>query len=121
MAPPPRIAITIDCPDPGRSAAFWASFLGYEQLDDGGDGPYVTITKPTGVDGVSHLTFQEVPEAKVGKARAHLDLFVDHAFPMVDEMVAAGATLLSTTEAGEWTTRILQDPAGHEFCVIGPD
>ncbi|HET9773272.1 MAG TPA: VOC family protein, partial [Acidimicrobiia bacterium] len=24
-------------------------------------------------------------------------------------------------EAGEWTTRVLQDPAGNEFCVIGPD
>jgi hypothetical protein len=28
---------------------------------------------------------------------------------------------VSRTEAGEWTTRVLQDPAGNEFCVIGPD
>jgi hypothetical protein len=40
---------------------------------------------------------------------------------MVDEMIKAGAASLSTTEAGEWTTRVLQDPAGNEFCVIGPD
>jgi hypothetical protein len=40
---------------------------------------------------------------------------------MVAEMVAAGATSLAITEAGEWTTRVLQDPAGNEFCVIGPD
>ncbi len=51
----------------------------------------------------------------------HLDLFVQHTLPMIDEMIAAGASSLSTTEAGEWTTRVLQDPAGNEFCVIGPD
>lgn len=56
------------------------------------------------------MTFQKVPEPKIGKARAHLDLFVEHAMSMVDEMVAAGATSVETTEAGEWTTRILQDP-----------
>ena len=53
--------------------------------------------------------------------RTHLDLFVQHALPMIDEMIAAGASSLSITEAGEWTTRVLQDPAGNEFCVIGPD
>ena len=36
-------------------------------------------------------------------------------------MVSAGAVMVSVTEAGEWTTRILQDPAGNEFCVIGPE
>jgi hypothetical protein len=36
-------------------------------------------------------------------------------------MVDAGATLLTTTAAGEWTTRVLHDPAGNEFCLIGPD
>ena len=49
------------------------------------------------------------------------DLFVDHAQPMYDAMLAAGATSVSITEAGAWTTRILQDPAGNEFCLIGPD
>ena len=43
------------------------------------------------------------------------------AAPIVAEMVAAGATSLAATEAGDWATRVLQDPAGNEFCVIGPD
>jgi hypothetical protein len=67
------------------------------------------------------VTFQTVPEPKTAKVRLHLDLFVDHARALVNEMLAAGATSVSLTEAGEWTTRVLQDPAGHEFCVIGPD
>jgi len=41
--------------------------------------------------------------------------------PLVDEMLKAGASSVSRAEAGEWTTRVLLDPAGNEFCVIGPD
>jgi hypothetical protein len=40
---------------------------------------------------------------------------------MYDAMVAAGATAVNTMPAGEWTTRVLTDPAGNEFCLIGPD
>jgi hypothetical protein len=116
-----RIGITIDCPDPDQLAAFWARFLGYTRRPDGGGGPYVTVERPKEAEGPPHLTFQRVPEAKTTKARMHLDLFVEHAAPMVAEMVAAGATSLTITEAGDWTTRVLQDPAGNEFCVIGPD
>ncbi len=116
-----RIGITIDCPDPDPLATFWERFLGYARRPGGADGPYITIDRPDGADGPPHVTFQRVPEAKTAKVRTHLDLFVEHAAPMVDEMVAAGATSLAITEAGEWTTRVLQDPAGNEFCVIGPD
>ena len=118
---PVRIGITIDCPDPEQLAAFWTRFLGYRRRPGGADGTYVTIDRPDGVEGPPHVTFQRVAEPKASKARAHLDLFVEHARPMVDEMVGAGAVTIATTEAGEWTTRVLQDPAGNEFCVIGPD
>jgi hypothetical protein len=121
MPSPPRIGITMDCPEPAILAAFWERFLGYERRPHESGGTYVTIDKPSGVEGPPQLTFQKVPEPKVAKSRAHLDLFVEHAAPMVDEMVAAGARSVQTIEAGEWTTRILQDPAGNEFCVIGPD
>jgi hypothetical protein len=82
----------------------------------------VTLERVDGSpDGPPVVTFQSVPEPKTSKARIHLDLFVDEAQPLVDEMRAAGASLVSCTEAGEWTTRVLQDPAGNEFCIIGPD
>lgn len=116
-----RIGITIDCADADSLAAFWERVIGYRRRPGPDDSPYVTIERPDGVPGPPHLTFQEVPEPKVGKARMHLDLFVDHARPLVDEMLAAGAREVSTTDAGEWTTRVLLDPAGNELCVIGPD
>ena len=116
-----RIGLTIDCPNPDELAQFWERFLGYRRRPSGADSPYVTIERPDGVDGPPHITFQRVPEPKDAKVRAHLDLFVDHAGAVVTEMIDAGATLVERTEAGEWTTRILQDPSGTEYCVIGPE
>lgn len=116
-----RIGLTIDCDDPDRLASFWERFTGYRRRDGAGGGPYVTLERPDGVEGPPHLTFQRVPEPKKEKARTHLDLFVEHAEPMVGDMIEAGAIIVERTEAGEWTTRILKDPAGNEFCVVGAD
>jgi hypothetical protein len=122
MDAPTQIAVTVDCPDAAQLAAFWERFLGYTRRPGAPGGPYVTLERGDGSpDGPPLLTFQTVPEPKTSKARIHLDLFVGRAQPVVDEMQAAGASLLSRTEAGDWTTRVLQDPAGNEFCVIGPD
>lgn len=121
VPPTLRIGLTIDCDDPDLVARFWEEFVGYSRRPGGEGGPYVTIERPDGVEGPPHLTFQRVPEPKESKARAHLDLFVDRAGPLVAGMLEAGASLVETTEAGEWTTRILLDPAGNEFCVIGPE
>jgi Glyoxalase-like domain len=115
------LGVTIDCPDPDVVARFWERFLGYHRRAGSPDGPYVTIERPDDSNGLSHITFQRVPEPKEVKARMHLDLFVDHARPTFDAMVSAGAVPVQTTAAGQWTTRILQDPAGNEFCLIGPD
>jgi len=116
-----NIGVTIDCPDPDSVAAFWEQFLGYQRRPVNPDSPYVTIERPADADGLSHITFQRVPEPKEIKARVHLDLFVENAQQTFDAMVSAGALPLQTTEAGQWTTRTLQDPAGNEFCLIGPD
>ena len=121
MEPTMRIGLTIDCPDPDLLAQFWERCIGYRRRPAAEGSPYVTVERPDGLDGPPHLTFQRVPEPKTSKSRAHLDLFVDHAEPMMAEMIEAGATLIHVTDAGEWTTRVLQDPAGTEFCVIGPD
>ena len=117
-----QIGITVDCPDADQLAAFWERGLGYARRPGTSGGPYVTLERADGSpDGPPVVTFQTVPEPKRSKARIHLDLFVDQAQPLVDEMRAAGASLVSRSEAGEWTTRVLQDPAGNEFCIIGPD
>lgn len=119
---PRQVGITVDCADADHLAAFWERFLGYTRRSAAPGSPYVTIDRgDDGPDGPPFLTFQTVPEPKEAKVRLHLDLFVDRAQPDVEEMLAAGASSVSRTEAGEWTTRVLLDPAGNEFCVIGPD
>ena len=119
---PRQVAVTVDCADASNLAAFWERFLGYTRRPAAPGSPYVTIERgDDGPDGPPFVTFQTVPEPKEAKARLHLDLFVDHAGPLVEEMLAAGASSVSRTEAGEWTTRVLQDPAGNEFCVIGSE
>jgi hypothetical protein len=122
VSAPHQIGITVDCSDAEELAGFWERFLGYARRPCAAGRPYVTLEREDGgVDGPPLLTFQTMPEPKTSKTRIHLDLFVEAAQPLVDEMRAAGATLLSRTEAGDWTTRVLQDPAGNEFCVIGLD
>lgn len=115
------IGVTMDCPDPDLAATFWETFLNYRRRASQPDSPYVTLERPEGSDGLAVVTFQRVPEPKTTKARVHLDLQVDHAQPMFDAMIEAGATAVETIPAGDWTTRIVQDPAGNEFCLIGPD
>jgi hypothetical protein len=116
-----QVGITVDCEDAAELAAFWERFLGYSRRPGPSGSPYVTLQREGTTDGPPSVTFQTVPEPKTVKARVHLDLFVDEAQQLVDDMVAAGASLQSRADAGEWTTRVLQDPAGNEFCVIGPD
>jgi hypothetical protein len=117
-----QIAVTVDCADASQLASFWAQFLGYTQRPANPGSPYVTIERgPNSPDGPPLVTFQTVPEPKQAKARLHLDLFVDRAQPLVDNMLTARASAVARIDAGEWTTRVLQDPAGNEFCVIGPD
>jgi len=119
---PRQVGVTVDCADAAQLAAFWERFLGYTRRPVAPGSTYVTIERrEDGPDGPPFVTFQSVPEPKQGKARLHLDLFVDRARPLVAEMLVAGASSVSRTEAGEWTTRVLLDPAGNEFCVIGPD
>ena len=118
---PRQVGITVDCADADQLAAFWERFLGYTRRSAAPGSPYVTIDRgDDGPDGPPFLTFQTVPEPKETKVRLHLDLFVDRARPYVEEMMAAGASSVSRTEAGEWTTRVFQDPAGNEFCVMCP-
>jgi hypothetical protein len=73
--------------------------------------------------GVGHgrrLLFQDVPEAKTGKNRLHIDI---HSEPEgLDKLVARledlGATRIREFDkgpAGHWW--IMQDPEGNEFCA----
>jgi hypothetical protein len=140
--------LTIDCHDPARLVRFWGPALGYlpvppadpdttwwdlyrHRLGDE-DAFDDRLFDPDGLR--PPLWFQEVPEAKAGKNRLHLDLYptgrdrsltLAHRVEIVDakvaELVELGATIQRTTRDDDPDDPsyyvVLQDPEGNEFCV----
>jgi hypothetical protein len=140
--------LTIDANDPPLLTRFWSQALGYratppaeaettwhahyrarlgdrEAFDD-------RLFDPTGAGPA--LWFQQVPEAKAGKNRLHLDVYttarddtltwerrVALIEAKVDELVALGASVVRRTEGrdpgDEYCFVVMADPEGNEFCV----
>jgi hypothetical protein len=140
--------LTIDANDPERLARFWAVALGYRPrpaVDPDttwnahyraslGDEPAYTdrLFDPEGLR--PPLWFQQVPEAKAGKNRVHLDLYPtgrDDALPLqrrieiveqkVTELLELGATVAGRPRGGDPQDILyyvgLHDPEGNEFCM----
>ncbi len=145
-----RIQVTIDCANPTRLVEFWAAALHYRPQqppedhptwksywlskgipEDELDGAEETdsIEDPDGVG--PRFWFQQVPEAKAGKNRLHLDLSVsggrtvpvdtrrERVHAEAERLIALGATRLRIlyTEGVDHYGETLQDPEGNEFCL----
>jgi predicted enzyme related to lactoylglutathione lyase len=114
--------VTFDCPDPRRTAEFWATALSYEIEAPNEHAGEVLLKDPKGVG--QSLGFMKVPEPKVVKNRVHLDLHPDGRLEdEVERLVAAGATIVETRQDPDdfvdpviWT--VMRDPDDNEFCVI---
>ena len=111
--------VSIDCADPTALATFWCEALGFE-LDAVSDSDGAFAGDPSGR--TAGLFFQRVPEPKIGKNRMHLD--VRPSGSMAEEVTrlqGLGATVEGRVDhdGSFWT--VMQDPEGHEFCVLrGP-
>jgi hypothetical protein len=113
----PIAAVVVDCADPRAMARFWGEAVGWtlhEVTDDrallrsaDGVGPYLELLR--------------TPDVKTVWNRIHLDLLPDP----VDDQAAEVARLrtLGATPAdvgqGEVPWKVLADPEGNEFCVLG--
>ena len=118
----PRIArldaVTIDCRDPERLAAFWASVFGTQEEWRGGDPvQYIDLSQTEASPG---LRFQRVPEPKTVKDRIHLDLRVEDIEEATARVTALGAKHLSQDDFHEYNSafRVMLDPEGNEFCLV---
>jgi predicted enzyme related to lactoylglutathione lyase len=115
-----RFDLMLDCNDVEAQAAFWGAALGYEPRRFPDD-PDVLLHDPDD-DRRPALWLQQVPEAKAGKNRLHLDLYVDDAEAEAERLVALGATRHErvTPKPGSWWI-VLTDPEGNELCACqGP-
>lgn len=111
---------TFDAFDACAQSVFWAEVLGYADDPDDpnelGDEECM-IYSP---DGSTRLLFVELPDAKQGKNRVHLDLLpaVGSLAEELDRLLGLGATILADLRRndGGWVT--LADPEGNEFCLL---
>jgi hypothetical protein len=115
------VELCIDCADPRSLAGWWAAALGGGTVAGSGE-PYCTIAGAPA--GLPPLVFQRVPEAKAGKNRLHLDLYVDDPASEADRLEALGAARIGDRVEGgpncEWW-QVMRDPEDNEFCVCsGP-
>jgi Glyoxalase-like domain len=140
--------LTIDANDPARLARFWAQALGFQPAPPakpettwhahyrarlGGDAAFDDrLFDPDGLR--PPIWFQQVPAAKAGKNRLHLDLYPtgrDNALSQQQRIEIVEAKVAELTGLGasvERRTReeapddpsyyvVLHDPEGNEFCV----
>lgn len=110
--------ITIDCADPARLAAFWSALLGIARTTEHGDGSgWATVGSRLGDR--PRLTFQRVPEPRVGKVRIHLDVEVDDIEAGRHRVQALGGSWAGARhDYAEGVVLLMGDPEGHEFCLV---
>lgn len=112
-----ELVCVLDCRDADRLADFWAAVLGYRRGQF--HPPYVSLRDPNGR--AAELLLQQVPEAKTGKNRMHVDLRVPAMEPALSETVALGARIVrGPWDDNGWLTTVLADPEDNEFCILVP-
>ena len=110
-------SVTVDCSDPRRLAEFWSVLL-QRPVSDEHDGPgWATVGSRS--DAEPRLTFQAVAEAKKTKVRLHLDVQVDDIDAGCEQVHALGGRWTGERhDYDEGVVVVMQDPEGHEFCLV---
>jgi hypothetical protein len=112
-----RLDLVLDCADAQALKEFWREALGYREF--WAEGTHAILVPEEDGGNASPLVLQQVPEAKAGKNRMHLDLVTDEVEAEVERLQGLGARRLhdGIQSAGpvQWVT--MADPEGNEFCV----
>jgi catechol 2,3-dioxygenase-like lactoylglutathione lyase family enzyme len=105
---------TLDCTDPDRLVPFWCGALGYQELARVEN---FVVLGPA--PGVFKFVLQRVPEARTGKNRMHIDIWVSDIEAEAARLEGLGATRLQEKPFDEHGFRWFQlaDPEGNELCV----
>jgi hypothetical protein len=120
--------LVFDCGHPASLARFWAAALdGYDVapydeaelarlraagIYDTEDDPSVLVEPASGTG--PRMFFQLVPESKIAKNRAHLDLTAADMPAEITRLTSLGARVLAEHE--HWVT--MADPEDNEFCIM---
>jgi predicted enzyme related to lactoylglutathione lyase len=114
----PIAAVVVDCADPRAMVQFWGEAIDWtvhEVTDD-----HARLRSAKGVG--PYLEFLRRPGAPTVWSRIHLDLLPYPGEDLAAEVArlkALGATAADVGQ-GDVSWKVLADPAGNEFCVLGP-
>jgi predicted enzyme related to lactoylglutathione lyase len=107
--------VVIDCASHDVVVPFWEAATGWtsRRIND----QFVALRPPDG-SGVSFaILFQQVPEPKIVKNRAHVDWDAGDLEAEVERLVALGGSVVAHHNLGDFRWTIVADPEGNEFCV----
>ncbi len=109
-------AVTLDCPDAGRLAAFYAKVIGGTVTEL--DGQWAKVEGPNG-----RIDFQTVPgytppvwPDPSSSIQMHLDFLVTDRAAAEARVLAAGATKYAY-QPNSGQCFVYADPVGHPFCL----
>ena len=107
--------VVVHTTDPAHLGSWWAAALGWVVVFTSDD-EYEIRASPDRLPGIDFVRVEgDVPAG----GRLHLDFRPDDRDAEVARLVALGARRLRGGE-GEQPWVVLSDPAGNEFCVLGP-
>lgn len=107
--------VVIDCADHDVVVPFWEAALGWtvHPIND----QFVALRAPADEAIGFDILFQQVPEPKVGKNRAHIDFDAADMDAEVERLVGLGGAKVAGHSIGAFLWTIVADPEGNEFCV----
>ncbi len=109
--------IVLDTQDPARLVEFYGDLQGVETVAIYGDDQYHALSPNQ--EGLM-LVLQRVPEAKLGKNRAHFDIVVEDLDASTTRVGQLGGRWIEpgkTHELEGFRWRCMADPEGNEFCL----
>jgi predicted enzyme related to lactoylglutathione lyase len=112
------LALSFDCADAERLAAFWAEAL-RRPVNPGATAASASVAVTDVASTGPRLLFHQVPEPKTVKNRLHLDLVTEETEAETERLLGLGATVLRVFEENgrhRWTT--FADPEGNEFDLV---
>jgi len=113
----PIAAVVVDCADPRAMARFWGEALDWTLHEVADDHALLRSTRGVG----PYLEFLRRPHVKDVWHRIHLDLLPDPVEGQATEVARLwdlGATDADVGQ-GDVPWKVLADPEGNEFCVLG--
>ena len=107
--------VVIDCADHDVVVPFWTAALGWtaQRIND----QFVALRAPADEQIGFDILFQQVPEPKLAKNRAHIDFDAADMEAEVARLVGLGGRKVAEHSLGAFRWTVVADPEGNECCV----